>query len=114
MEDSSLRTLLLAILAGGVPLGGAVYALFEKVPFLAALNTEPKRYAVAVVSGILGLVCAFLARHMGWLDFPLATSQDIINVAWERGVVIGLAAFAGSQFVHARLQEGRARLTRPR
>jgi hypothetical protein len=58
---------------------------FERAAFLARLDGEMKRWAVAGAAGALGILLALLACYMGYLTIPLATGQDILNAVWNYG-----------------------------
>jgi len=99
-----LQTLVMSILTGSIGLGPSLYLAFDRIPALARLNPEAKRWAVAASAGILGILLALFARLMGYLDVPLATPQEIVNAVWTYGVVTGLSGYTSSQMVHARMK----------
>ena len=91
-----LKELLSWVVSGG---GAALvaYFLIEKLPVLAALNPEPKRYVAFVLSAALAIGAWFGMAGMLYEPWPMTT------YAWiEKLVFIGTSAFTLSQIIHAK------------
>jgi hypothetical protein len=93
----TLRDVLWIVVSGGA--GGVVYWLMERVPFLAALRPDYKRYAGLALSALLPPLAWLAMVGMGYEAQP-ATWQGWL----ERAFALAAGAILVSQGAHGALK----------